>query len=387
MYNLSRRTFIKRTLISIAIISSGALTTKLITTNAANINNKFQISISSDPKIHQYPLKKHLIQTRAFISNKQSNLLSQNSIPYDNNQLIGINYTNNKKAKFNIYVHKDKIYKYTLLPENDISPEYKTHTYKTALLYIGSHNGISIDTPNNINDATLITYNTDTNIPLIPTYMSPELSIYPRSTWGCHESKVSYQDNKKYNTNSTIAHSIVLHHSAISLKDNNYTEKDIPGIINGIYLNGFPDYGDMKYNFLIDIYGRVWEGRRGSMIAGPDNKEIPTIQSAATAGFNVGTISICFLGNFMQGKDSITNEMIASSMHLIKYLSQKYKFSLKDKTKLISSGAPIAGANTNKYQKGVSVTLPALFKHKDVNNTDCPGTIDSDAILSKLINT
>ncbi|MEK8227997.1 hypothetical protein NKG05_20780 [Oerskovia sp. M15] len=56
----------------------------------------------------------------------------------------------------------------------------------------------------------------------------------------------------------------VVHHTA---GNNGYASSDVPTIIRGIYSyhvlsRGWPDIG---YNFLVDRFGRIWEGRAGGI--------------------------------------------------------------------------------------------------------------------------
>jgi hypothetical protein len=54
---------------------------------------------------------------------------------------------------------------------------------------------------------------------------------------------------------------IVVHHTAGS---NSYTEAEVPAVITGhclFHVNG-RGWADLAYNFMIDRFGNVWEGRR-----------------------------------------------------------------------------------------------------------------------------
>ena len=72
---------------------------------------------------------------------------------------------------------------------------------------------------------------------------------------------------------------------------NGYAPGDVPAIIRSIYTyhvrsNGWNDIG---YNFLVDAYGRVYEGRAGGI-------DRPVI-GAHTEGFNTGSVGIAVIGN------------------------------------------------------------------------------------------
>ena len=57
---------------------------------------------------------------------------------------------------------------------------------------------------------------------------------------------------------------MVVHHTAGS---NSYRLADVPGIIRGIWYYHVQSRGwcDIAYNFLVDRYGGIWEGRQGGV--------------------------------------------------------------------------------------------------------------------------
>ena len=83
-------------------------------------------------------------------------------------------------------------------------------------------------------------------------------------------------------------HMVFVHHTDTP---NGYAPGDVPAIIRSIYTyhvrsNGWNDIG---YNFLVDAYGRVFEGRAGGI-------DRPVI-GAQTQGFNTGSVGIAVIGN------------------------------------------------------------------------------------------
>ena len=91
-------------------------------------------------------------------------------------------------------------------------------------------------------------------------------------------------------TAPTVAPSLqlaVLHHTAGT---NSYTSADVPALLRAIQAyhmdaNGSDDIG---YNFAVDRFGRVWEGRAGGIIW--------PVVGAHAAGFNTGSTAV--LGTF-----------------------------------------------------------------------------------------
>src|SRR5205814_1672223 len=84
-------------------------------------------------------------------------------------------------------------------------------------------------------------------------------------------------------------HYAVVHHTAGT---NNYTRAQSAAIVRGIQVyhvkgNGWDDIG---YNFLVDKYGQIFEGRYGGM----DRAVI----GAHALGFNTGAVGISVIGDY-----------------------------------------------------------------------------------------
>ena len=87
----------------------------------------------------------------------------------------------------------------------------------------------------------------------------------------------------------------VVHHTAGS---NAYTRAQSAAIVRGIELyhvrgNGWNDIG---YNFLVDKYGQVFEGRAGGIER--------NVIGAHAQGFNTGSTGVAVIGNYSSAKIS-----------------------------------------------------------------------------------
>jgi hypothetical protein len=82
---------------------------------------------------------------------------------------------------------------------------------------------------------------------------------------------------------------VFVHHTADS---NHYTEDESAAIVRGIYAYHTQSraWCDIGYNFLVDRYGNVFQGRRGG-IRKP-------VRGAHAGDYNVGTAGISLMGNF-----------------------------------------------------------------------------------------
>jgi N-acetylmuramoyl-L-alanine amidase len=149
----------------------------------------------------------------------------------------------------------------------------------------------------------------------------------------------------------------VVHHSAGS---NSYTRAQSAAIVRGIQLyhvrgNGWDDVG---YNFLVDKYGQVFEGRFG----GTERNVI----GAHAQGFNTGSVGVALLGNY----DSAALTAEARSA-LVRLLAWRLDVAHVDPLQVLSMPS---GGNP-RYPTGVPVLLRPISGHRDVGFTSCPGSI------------
>jgi hypothetical protein len=140
------------------------------------------------------------------------------------------------------------------------------------------------------------------------------------------------------------AHIAFVHHTDGS---NSYTSTQVPGIIRGIYdfhVNG-QGWSDIGYNFLVDRFGRIWEGRYG----GVDRAVI----GAHTMNYNSWSFGVSAIGNF-----SSTTPPTAMLDAIERVIA--WKFSIH--------GNPATGSvyARDKYFNRIS-------GHRDGFSTACPG--------------
>jgi hypothetical protein len=182
-------------------------------------------------------------------------------------------------------------------------------------------------------------------------------TIVPRAAWGADESirraPPSYA--------STLRFAIV-HHTA---GPNDYSRAQAPAIVRGIELyhvqaNGWNDIG---YNFLVDRFGTIYEGRYG----GIDRNVI----GAHALGFNTGSVGIAVLGTYQS-----TAPSSAAQDALTRLLAWRLDLAHVDPRSRLS----VVSGGSERYPKGVSVTLRAVSGHRDTGSTECPG----DALYGRL---
>ena len=150
-------------------------------------------------------------------------------------------------------------------------------------------------------------------------------------------------------------HLAIVHHTAGS---NSYSKAQSASIVRAIELyhvqgNGWNDIG---YNFLVDKYGQIFEGRYGGITR-------PVI-GAHAKGFNSGSVGIAVIGDY--GSTSISPAARAALVSLIAWRLDLAHVDPLSKVVRVSAGNP-------RYPAGTAVTLNAISGHRDVYPTSCPG--------------
>jgi hypothetical protein len=189
-----------------------------------------------------------------------------------------------------------------------------------------------------------------------PTY-APQPVIRSRAAWGADE---SWRDGGPvYNRTIKQAH---IHHTAGT---NAYSRSDVPAIIRGDYWYHTQVLGwsDLGYNFVVDKFGRIWEGRAGGI-------DRP-VRGAHTLGFNHESFGVAAIGNF--DSTAPPPELVRSLVRLSAWKLDRYDRQPSGYTRVRSEGS-------DRYPEGTWVRLPVIDGHRDTNQTACPG----DALYAKL---
>jgi hypothetical protein len=174
--------------------------------------------------------------------------------------------------------------------------------------------------------------------------IAPVPFIVPRASWGADESIVratsSYVDRLRF---------AVVHHTAGKRPAD---PAESAALVRGIqrYHTLSNGWNDIGYNFLVDGFGQVFEGRGG----GVDRNVI----GAHALGFNTGSTGIAVLGNFE--KDVPTAELQSTLADLLAWrLDVGHVDPLALVEAVSTTGAPR--------------TLRAISGHRDTGATACPG--------------
>ncbi len=150
---------------------------------------------------------------------------------------------------------------------------------------------------------------------------------------------------------------------------NGYSAGEVPAMLRAIYLfhrytRGWDDIG---YNFVIDLFGRIWEARKGGI-------DEPVV-GAQAGGYNTESTGVAILGTFSSVLPAPS--AIAALQRLLAW-------------KLSLHGVPTEGSVTVRvnpadafytpFKPGALVSLPRVAGHRDGDSTSCPG----DALYGRL---
>jgi uncharacterized protein with LGFP repeats len=177
-------------------------------------------------------------------------------------------------------------------------------------------------------------------------------SVITRAQWGAGDSHCGapvYDDGVRAG---------VVHHTAGS---NDYSPEDSAAIVRAIWAYHTLTLGwcDIAYNALVDKYGQVFEGRAGGI-------DKP-VEGSHTGGFNRNTWGVAMLGDFDDVRP--TDIQLRTVGRLLGWRLGLDHVDPKGTVALTS-----AGGDYTVYPRGATPTLPTIFAHRDVGNTDCPGT-------------
>ncbi|MEI5672367.1 MULTISPECIES: N-acetylmuramoyl-L-alanine amidase [unclassified Nocardioides] len=169
---------------------------------------------------------------------------------------------------------------------------------------------------------------------------TPRPTIYSRAQWGADERLRDKGSLRYYEVHAGFVHHTV--------NANDYTRAQVPGILRSIYAYHTKSRGwsDVGYNYLVDRFGRIWEGRAGGV-------DRPVV-GAHTLGYNDYSFAMSAIGNYDVAQPS--SAMVQAYGALF-----AWKLSLHG----------VSAASTR--QVVGSKTFQAINGHRDAGSTACPG--------------
>jgi hypothetical protein len=148
-----------------------------------------------------------------------------------------------------------------------------------------------------------------------------------------------------------------IHHT---VSTNEYGPEDSAAMVLGIcrYHRNTNGWNDIGYNFLVDRYGTIFEGRSG----GPAE----AVVGAQAQGYNASSTGIASLGTF--SSDGQTPAGLAALARLLSWKLAVHGVPPKGRVQVASGGG-----GTNRYPAGSLPSFERISGHRDGNATACPG--------------
>ena len=161
---------------------------------------------------------------------------------------------------------------------------------------------------------------------------------------------------------------LLVHHTQTPNTD---SRDGVPGRLRGMFAFHTGDKGwpDIAYNFLVDRFGGVWEGRTGSL-AGP-------VRGDATGGSQGFAQLCCFIGDHTS--QAPTPEAMASMSQLLAWLAARYQVGLAANRQVT-----FVSRGSNRWPRGRRVTTMPIAAHRDMSVTECPGDALYPLVRSQL---
>jgi flagellar hook assembly protein FlgD len=179
--------------------------------------------------------------------------------------------------------------------------------------------------------------------------MTTKPQIVTRSEWGANESWRSGSPDY-----APVKMAFVHHTDS----GNDYSRAEAPAVVRGVYAYHTKSlhWSDVGYNFLIDRYGTIYEGRYGGVARG--------VIGAQVLGFNTGSTGISVIGTFTSATPP--SAAVTSLERLLEWKLDVHHVDPQ------GTGTLVCGYG-QKFATGQHVTFPAIAGHRDANYTDCPG--------------
>ena len=168
----------------------------------------------------------------------------------------------------------------------------------------------------------------------------PRPRVFSRAQWGADE-RLRDRGSLRYGT----VRAGFVHHT---VNANDYARDDVPAIIRGIYAYHTRSLGwsDVGYNFLVDRFGRIWEGRYGGIGR--------AVVGAHTLGYNEQSFAMAAIGNLETRAP--TAALIDAYAKLFAWKLALHRVAADDRRRMVAGDV-----------------FPAISGHRDAGQTACPG--------------
>ncbi len=191
-------------------------------------------------------------------------------------------------------------------------------------------------------------------------------AIMPRSAWATDGWKSGNSGCGSGPSYAKNVRTIVVHHTVTT---NSYESSQVDDILRAIYRLHAETNGwcDIAYNFLVDRFGTIWEGRTGGV-------DEPVIGGHAK-GFNTWTVGVALLGQHQEGASPAAVAPSAESIAAVESIAA-WKLALHGIDPLGTSWLKNRSDQPPmRFASGEFVEMPAIIGHRDLGQTSCPGSL------------
>lgn len=181
--------------------------------------------------------------------------------------------------------------------------------------------------------------------------VAPGLTIWARDTWAVGRPPLLEPQPEDVRF-------LLVHHTAGS---NDYDENGALEAMRSAYdFHTGPEKGwpDVAYNFFVDRFGRVFEGRAGSL-AGP-------VVADATGGSQGFAQLVCLVGDFTKAMPS--PPAIDSLSRVVRWLADRHGIDTAP-----GAVTSFSSRGSNRWPAGSEVVAATISGHRDMSQTACPG--------------
>ncbi|TMK18285.1 MAG: hypothetical protein E6G68_07515 [Actinobacteria bacterium] len=177
--------------------------------------------------------------------------------------------------------------------------------------------------------------------------------IITRHGWGANEDWREKDCCPRYASSVKMA---FIHHTAGT---NSYSRSQSAAIVRGIYRfhTKTRHWSDIGYNFLVDRYGQIFEGRYGGM-------DRPVV-GAHVKAFNRYSTGISLMGNFVSAHP--TSAMISALKRLLAWKLDIHHIPAVGTVYMTAAGGD------PKFHEGRRYRMNRISGHRDGQQTSCPG--------------
>lgn len=200
-------------------------------------------------------------------------------------------------------------------------------------------------------------------LPAEPPAASLRPAIHPRAEWAGHTRPARGQlvpEKPAF---------LLVHHSESPTPKRH---AQVPQAIRSFfdYHTGPKGWPDVAYNFLVDPFGGLWEGRTGSL-ARP-------VRGDATGGSQGHAELVCFIGSF--DREPPSGSALDAAAKLLAWLAARDGIDLTAARtiRFISRGS-------NRWPKGAAVTTWPVAGHREMSFTSCPGDALFPLVRKRLL--